>query len=291
MENNARNFPGNGGQVVKEFLKEKNVDFSRLHYNSMEHSDDRVRRCKRKVYGTGISMPCDPTNQAAKKELKRLANEGKYTLGDLIVSQTFKKMILNEGLSLTIVEVNTLGRKHHLSLIREKLNKNKEEYFRVFTDDELNRMNEYDQLCSNDELKTKLKIHQRRRFLLFWQDGATISNLGHILMVNTVYDKAIYMTNEEYCLKYGYHKDVQAEIEKPEVFVRCPSNDQQMLYTDTRNEDHKMTRYPTKILGEIASQVETCQQKGGGFPCWICPVDIHKSYDVPYIYTINLSWE
>ena len=80
-----------------------------------------------------------------------------------------------------------------------------------------------------------------------------------------------------------------------------------MLYGDTRYEGHKITKYPTKILGEIyihdvirffhgdgpASQLETGQQKGGGFSCWICPVDIHKSYDVPYIYiyTINLSWE
>ena len=166
--------------------------------------------------------------------------------------------------------------------------------------DELKRINEYDQLCSNDELKTKLKIH-RRRFLQFWQDGATISNHGHILiMVNTVYDKAIYMTNEEYILKYGYHKDVQAEVEKQEIYIfaRCPSNDQQMLYTHTRNKDHKMTRYPTKILGGIyihdvirffhgdgpASQLESDQQKGGDFPCWRCPVDIHKAYDVPYIY-------
>ena len=92
MKNNAGNFPGNWGQVVKEFLKEKNVDFSRLHYKSKEHSDDRVRRCKRKVQGSGISMPCDPTNQAVKKELKRLVSEGKYTLGELIVPQLFEKM-------------------------------------------------------------------------------------------------------------------------------------------------------------------------------------------------------
>ena len=94
-----------GGQVVKEFLKENNVDFSRLHYKSKEHSDDRVRRCKRKVQGSGISMPCDPTNQAVKKELKRLVSEGKYTLGELIVPQTFEKMILNDDLSLSTIEV------------------------------------------------------------------------------------------------------------------------------------------------------------------------------------------
>ena len=59
-----------------------------------------------------------------------------------------------------------------------------------------------------------------------------------------------------------------------------------------------MTRHPTKILGDIyihdiirffhgdgpACQLEAGQQKGGDFPCWICPVDINKSYDVPYVY-------
>ena len=113
-------------------------------------------------------------------------------------------MILYDDLSLTIIEVNTLGRKHQLSLIREKLNKNQEEYFQLFTDDQLNnmtncdligelkRINEYDQLCRNDELKNKLKIHQRRRFLQFWQGGATISNHGHILIMVNIINNIIY---------------------------------------------------------------------------------------------------
>ena len=108
------------------------------------------------------------------------------------------------------------------------------------------------------------------------------------------------MTDDEYYLKLGYHKNVQAEVEKSELYIiaRCPSNDQQMLYTDTRNKDHQMTRYPTKILGEIylhdiirflhgdgpACELEAGQQKGGDFPCWICLVDINQSYDVPYVY-------
>ena len=68
-------------------------------------------------------------------------------------------------------------------------------------------------------------------------------------MVNTVYNKAIYLTNEEYHLKYGHHKDVQSEIKKPELylFARCPSNEQQMSCSDTRNEDIKTTKYPTKM--------------------------------------------
>ena len=95
MKNSAGNFPRNSGQAVKDFLSKNNVDFSRLHYKSKERSDDRIRRCKRKFQGTDISIPCDPTNQAVKKELKELVNKCKYTLGELIVPQSFEKIILN----------------------------------------------------------------------------------------------------------------------------------------------------------------------------------------------------
>ena len=215
---------------------------------------------------------------------------------------------------LNVIEFTTLGRKHQLSLIREKMNKKQEEYFRIFSDNQLNnmtnfdlieetkRIDEYDKFTSsNNELKSKLKLHRRRRFLQFWQDGSTIFNHGHILiMVNAVYDKALYTTDDEYYLKLGCHKNVQVEVEKTELYLiaRFTSNDQQMLYTDTRNKDHQMTRYPTKISGEIylhdiirffhgdgpACQLEAGQQKGGDSPCWTCSVDINQSYDVPYVY-------
>ena len=120
--------------------------------------------------------------------------------------------------------------------------------------------------------------------------------MGHLLiMVNAVHDKAIYLTNEEYHLKYGHHKDVQSGIEKPELylFARFPSNEQQMSYSDTRNEDIKTTKYPTKIediyIHDIircfhgdgpACQLEAGEKKGGDFPCWVCPININSSNDV-----------
>ena len=119
MKNSAGNFPRNGGQAAKDFLSKNNVDFSRLHYKSKERSDDRISRCKRKFQGTDISIPYDPTNQAVKKELMELVNKVKYTLCELIVPQSFEKIILNDDLSLNVIEFTTLGRKHQLSLIRE----------------------------------------------------------------------------------------------------------------------------------------------------------------------------
>ena len=76
MKNGSGSFPGNGGQVVKEFLIENGVDISQFDYTS------RTRRFKRKIQVTDIAMPCDPTNKSVKNELKRLVGEGKYSLGE-----------------------------------------------------------------------------------------------------------------------------------------------------------------------------------------------------------------
>ena len=99
---------------------------------------------------------------------------------------SFQKVVLNEDLSLSVSEYHTLGRKQQLKLIRENMNKKQEKYFRLFSDveldemddsdviKELKRINEYDEFTSNDELRMILKSHQTRRFLQFWHDGSTI---------------------------------------------------------------------------------------------------------------------
>ena len=190
MKNSSGSFPGNSGQVVKEFLIDNGVDISQFDYKSKEQSDTRTRRFKRKIQGTDVAMPCDPTNKRVKNELKRLVDERKYSLGELIVPQSFQEVVLNEDLSLSVSEYHTLGCKHQLKLICEKMNKNQDKYFKLFCDveldemddsdvlKELKRINEYDEFKSNEESRLILKLHQRRCFLQFWHDGSTISNHG-----------------------------------------------------------------------------------------------------------------
>ena len=100
MKNKEGNIPGNGGQVVKEFLIENGIDSSSFNYKSKDRNNENTRRCKRKIKGTSISLPCDPTNVKVKKELKRMVHEGNYSLGELIVPQKYKKVVLNDDLSL-----------------------------------------------------------------------------------------------------------------------------------------------------------------------------------------------
>ena len=69
--------------------------------------------------------------------------------------------------------------------------------------------------------------------------GSSISNYSHLLMtVNTLYDKTIHMTNQEYEEKHKKKVYVQSEIEKPiYILARCPRDDHQLMYSDCRNED------------------------------------------------------
>ena len=71
---------------------------------------------------------------------------------------------------------------------------------------ELERINEYKislYHLNEEELANILISYQRKRHLQFRQDGSSVSNNGHILtMANSVYDKAIYTTDEEYYIKY-----------------------------------------------------------------------------------------
>ena len=75
---------------------------------------------------------------------------------------------------------------------------------------------------------------------MFWHDGPSLSNHSYILMmVAVMYDPAIHLTDLEYKEKYGININVQASVEKPHLYLlaRCPSSDQQILYSDTRLED------------------------------------------------------
>ena len=57
---------------------------------------------------------------------------------------------------------------------------------------------------SDTVLSSKLKQLQRTRHLALWHDGSTLSNHSHLLMmVNILYDSAIFYTPEEYKQKTG----------------------------------------------------------------------------------------
>ena len=55
-----------------------------------------------------------------------------------------------------------------------------------------------------NEMKNRLKKLQRKRHLIMWHDGSTISNHGHLLItVACLYDEAVHLTDTEFYQKYS----------------------------------------------------------------------------------------
>ena len=159
---------------------------------------------------------------------------GKYSIGELIVPQTFSHLVFKDG-ALQHENITVAGRKQPLHMIRKKLLEKHSIYTRSKSDEdyavmtreqiveELTKIHEYDPLIDENEststLLCKLKKFQRTRHLAFWHDGSTLSNHGHLLMmVNCIYDHALYYTDKEIKEKTGQSIDVQAQVESPEVY-------------------------------------------------------------------------
>lgn len=71
----------NGGQIVKEFAKEKGIDTTKLNGR---RDGSRMRAKKLKMPGGGgeISVPCHKTQQALKDDWQKMIESGQLTLGE-----------------------------------------------------------------------------------------------------------------------------------------------------------------------------------------------------------------
>ena len=94
----------------------------------------------------------------------------------------------------------------------------------------------------------------RTRYFVFWHDGSTIGNHRHLLITgNVLYDPASFLSDEEYYLKYKKNINIQATTEKPQLYLlaRCPSNDQQILYSEERVTDLLKMQKPIQCLNGV----------------------------------------
>ena len=59
-----------------------------------------------------------------------------------------------------------------------------------------------------------------QRSLAVWHDHSTILNDGLIMItVHVMYNKAVFLTNEEYHRKTGKRTNVQCQVEQPEIYM------------------------------------------------------------------------
>ena len=119
---------------------------------------------------------------------------------------------------------------------------------------------------------------------MFWDDGSTLANHSRILMtLSAMYDPAVYVTDQQYFKKHKESLNVQAEVEKPYLYLmgRCPTNDQQILYIEEGIKDiHDKAEKIVSPSGipyqdvmrlfkedSPARQFEAGQQKDGNYDC------------------------
>ncbi|XP_065667702.1 uncharacterized protein LOC136087994 [Hydra vulgaris] len=167
--------PKNGRQIVKEFLKENDVNLtslSELKRRSGEKSPVIIRRKKRRLTNLNVSFPQEETNAQVAAKLNLLVSENKYSLGELIAQQTFSKLVVrNNEIQTETFSID--GRVHPLKVIRDSITKNHWIYMRVKTDEEyekmsrttiinyLKRINEMEENDQDEEINNlKIKLNE-----------------------------------------------------------------------------------------------------------------------------------
>ena len=170
-----------------------------------------------------ISIPMDETNGSLNKKLKLEIEEGRIETGELIVLQSYDKAVISNG-QVSNEEVEIEGRKVPLESIRKKLLKEQKDYKRLREDSEyellqrdhvvdslknINEFTEKDNVLSTEVLVQKLKQIERKRHIMVCRDCSTISSHSYfMIMVSTMYDPAVYLTNNGYLQKYKCRIDV-----------------------------------------------------------------------------------
>ena len=257
-------------------------------------------------------MPVEKSNVSVCNELSKCIADGKYDIGSLIIPQEFKKTLLKDG-KLISETFAVCGRKIPLENIRSKLFRQHKDFLRLKPEsyyenisleelkvsfNALNENHHIDFSLPLKDLQKKLKMIERTRHLMLWHDGSSLANHGHILfMVSQIFDPALFYTDEEYFQISGKNVNVQAIVEKPELYIlaRCPGTDEQLAYTDTRLEDlFDLTNCITVDGLEFrdimrffkgdgpAAQFEAGQQKGGHYKCCGCEIHIRNVRDYTY---------
>ncbi|XP_057299871.1 uncharacterized protein LOC130630393 [Hydractinia symbiolongicarpus] len=295
--------PQNCGQVLKELLINNGCNLTRFRNcvtaNQLSTEFTKVRRKKRKLdipNFKNMSFPVETTNKEVNEKLKDKITTGEYSLGDLIVPQSFTKAILKED-KIIHETVEVSGRKMPLTEIRKNMLEKHLPFMRLRSDKDyenmtqeelilnLKRINEFSEQMPSEEYVHTLKCFERRRHLMFWHDGSSIASHSHVLMlVACMYDPALFLTDDEYMKNTKTKINVQAVIEKPEFYIlaRCPATDQQLLYSNERCKDiiemrksvgHGITDVMRFFKGDSpAAAFEVGQQKGGNFFCHSCSV-------------------
>ena len=155
-------------------------------------------------------------------------------MGEPCSPYTLTRYVSKAGL-MTRERFEVSGRKISLHELRQRVLKKQEEFKRLQVNQELAQMGA-DELqkilratnypvretedLSTDQMQKIIANQQRQRSLAIWHDHSTILNNGLIMItIHVVYDKEVFLINEEYHHKTGKCTNVQRQVEQPEIYM------------------------------------------------------------------------
>ena len=204
----------NGGQSIKEFLKEHNIPAA-----FDEQRVERSQRRKRKTLPGGVPFPMPHSSAFQRKQLFAKVQSGVVIEGENVVPVSVPSVTVNKP-DKEVVETETqvFAKKISLKDIRKKFLVKHEELGVIRTDQPGSHLT---------------------RYLKVWHDHSSIAGHGHFLvLVSVIYDTSFYLTQKEVS-DFGVNIDIQSTIETPEIHILGRSSsslDDQSLFSSTRNE-------------------------------------------------------
>jgi hypothetical protein len=113
---NSDNDVKNGGQVIKEFLRNKGIDVDCFGATQSV----RVHRKRKMGPGGEISIPATSTIAEINSEIQKRIEDGTYNIGELITPKRFSRMILKDDGTFSTESFFIEGRKLPLLGIRQR---------------------------------------------------------------------------------------------------------------------------------------------------------------------------
>ena len=110
--------PGaNGGQVIKEFLAQNEVDVLALE----KRTEPRLRQCRRRLrLPSGIAQPMHVTHKGIKNDIRKAVHGGRFNLGEECTGTVLCKYFLSDG-QIKLKEVPIHGRKIPMHELRQHI--------------------------------------------------------------------------------------------------------------------------------------------------------------------------
>ena len=167
-----------------------------------------------------------------------MISDGQLNVGEPCAPFTITQFRITAAGTLHEQQITVEGRKISLLDTRKQLLRQQEKYMHLLSDEQLEQLSEEeikqilhdyqieiegDDNLSLSDLRMLLAKSQRTRTLAIWHDHATILGTGYVLVtVNTIYDPAVHMSEEQYTCKTGKVVKcvrIQQLVEEPLIHI------------------------------------------------------------------------